>query len=146
MLQDSEVCTICLESIYDNEIRLSCGHAFHSHCIQQWTSQTCPNCRQSYVKATTVGIQETNIDDTTTEERHDRRTCFQEQPFFCNIRNVVVCLFCTGFLVVAVIMFIMMVSKTFKTGSNCPHIITTHCGEVNLCTRRNMSNMLCEKM
>ncbi|KAI8872398.1 hypothetical protein GQ42DRAFT_119439, partial [Ramicandelaber brevisporus] len=46
-------CSICLESFHDGESvrRLSCGHAFHVPCVDQWLmtmNGTCPNCRRDY--------------------------------------------------------------------------------------------------
>lgn len=49
------VCTICLQTINNEEMRLPCDHTFHVKCIEEWKSQgpiisryTCPNCRKSY--------------------------------------------------------------------------------------------------
>ncbi len=42
-------CSICLGGIArpDDMMRLSCGHEFHTHCLNEWfkTKSECPNCR-----------------------------------------------------------------------------------------------------
>ena len=44
---DKDVCTICLEDIEEDKIRLPCDHVYHGNCIQQWLrkKRTCPICR-----------------------------------------------------------------------------------------------------
>ncbi|KAL2730819.1 hypothetical protein V1478_005232 [Vespula squamosa] len=50
-----DVCTICFQSVSDQDKMLSCGHCFHEKCIQDWRTQgpmescnTCPTCREKY--------------------------------------------------------------------------------------------------
>ena len=40
-------CSICLEPT-NKETKLSCGHCFHSECIEKWLDKndTCPYCRE----------------------------------------------------------------------------------------------------
>jgi hypothetical protein len=55
-LADSAECTICLEPLSDDVVKFrTCGHMFHTVCVQSWFDQsaprtgskrgTCPNCR-----------------------------------------------------------------------------------------------------
>lgn len=44
-------CSVCLENIYFNEKKLSCGHSFHSKCINKWfliKKNECPYCRTQH--------------------------------------------------------------------------------------------------
>lgn len=46
--QNMSTCAICLEEVDTEETcNLSCGHAFHSRCIQKWlvVEPSCPVCR-----------------------------------------------------------------------------------------------------
>ena len=44
-----EECSVCLHEMLDGVVTLRrCGHFFHSHCIRQWGSPSCPNCRENY--------------------------------------------------------------------------------------------------
>jgi hypothetical protein len=48
----STECVVCLDLMTTaNASRLSCGHAFHTPCLQRWTavSPTCPVCRAEVV-------------------------------------------------------------------------------------------------
>lgn len=41
-------CPICLEKNETPQIKVKCGHAFHSECLKEWFSKdklTCPYCR-----------------------------------------------------------------------------------------------------
>lgn len=44
---DNHDCSICLETITDDESKTPCNHHFHRTCITQWLNNhnTCPNCR-----------------------------------------------------------------------------------------------------
>lgn len=46
-------CPICFDSLgnWDCDIKLSCGHLFHTHCIRKWldTTPNCPVCRVKYL-------------------------------------------------------------------------------------------------
>ena len=54
-MQDAEVmvvvvsvqCPICLETDTGPWYTTSCGHVFHTACIQKWNRNTCPLCRGS---------------------------------------------------------------------------------------------------
>ena len=50
-----EDCSICLESIKENEYKLSCGHLYHKNCILAWyfKKAICPLCR-SVIKYTDI--------------------------------------------------------------------------------------------
>ena len=41
-----EKCTICMNALFDIDV-LSCGHMFHTKCIQKWIryKKSCPICR-----------------------------------------------------------------------------------------------------
>jgi len=41
-------CSICYNNLNDNISKISCGHEFHLHCIDEWykINITCPLCRQ----------------------------------------------------------------------------------------------------
>ena len=45
-------CSICLEKLYNNIIRLNCNHYFHERCINDWQrrNNNCPICRARIVK------------------------------------------------------------------------------------------------
>lgn len=42
-----EQCSICLDELTTNIVKLPCLHAFHRSCISLWIRKknTCPNCR-----------------------------------------------------------------------------------------------------
>lgn len=50
---DDRQCPICLESINDKNVALTCAHVFHDHCINEWIKTSadeqklskCPVCR-----------------------------------------------------------------------------------------------------
>lgn len=53
MANESDNCTICLESVHNSGQSLfttSCGHIFHNKCIKTYVAQyhnkECPNCRK----------------------------------------------------------------------------------------------------
>jgi len=50
--KSAENCSICLEALAEQPKKLSCGHNFHSHCIDPWltTNITCPLCRKKVAK------------------------------------------------------------------------------------------------
>ena len=45
-------CSICLEKLYSNIIRLNCNHYFHEKCINDWQrrNNNCPICRARIMK------------------------------------------------------------------------------------------------
>ena len=45
-------CSICLEKLYSNIIRLNCNHYFHEKCINDWQKRNnnCPICRSRILK------------------------------------------------------------------------------------------------
>jgi hypothetical protein len=49
-------CSICLNSISEDEHKTSCNHFFHEKCIQEWykrsAKQSCPMCRSNDNKNT----------------------------------------------------------------------------------------------
>lgn len=47
LLGAEHTCSICLDGITKNAMRLSCMHTFHPQCIDPWldVNLTCPNCR-----------------------------------------------------------------------------------------------------
>jgi len=56
--KSADNCSICLEALAEQPKKLSCGHNFHSRCIDPWlsTNITCPLCRKKVAKPkTTVG-------------------------------------------------------------------------------------------
>jgi len=47
-------CSICLDDMDEQVVRLNCGHAFHRPCVTKWLvtkSQTCPLCKQQLGEA-----------------------------------------------------------------------------------------------
>ena len=49
-----ETCSICVEPIYSERVRLDCGHTFHSSCAIQWfryNHTSCPLCRSDSVES-----------------------------------------------------------------------------------------------
>ena len=42
------VCSICLDQIDDKTTELTCGHVYHTKCIEKWLDEnnTCPYCRE----------------------------------------------------------------------------------------------------
>lgn len=51
----TDVCAICISALHDeDEVRLlTCGHIFHSECIDPWLlmrQACCPMCKESYYK------------------------------------------------------------------------------------------------
>jgi len=66
-IEESCVCTICLNQQNNKTIEIKCGHKFHKNCLKQWVinqnniilgrpdddlavTGTCPLCRQSFKK------------------------------------------------------------------------------------------------
>ena len=44
-------CSICLNSLLNNIVKLKCGHEFHETCLDGWETQgniTCPMCREPF--------------------------------------------------------------------------------------------------
>lgn len=41
-------CSICLEDVTGDLMRLRCGHLFHLLCVQKLEQQLCPNCRKAF--------------------------------------------------------------------------------------------------
>jgi hypothetical protein len=41
------ICTICLDKINENNVKLICNHNFHKKCLDKWLSinNSCPLCR-----------------------------------------------------------------------------------------------------
>jgi hypothetical protein len=52
---DTGTCSICIDewAVKDELAKLSCGHVFHSTCIQRWVvrSASCPECRSNVAPA-----------------------------------------------------------------------------------------------
>jgi len=58
-MDQDNACSICLDKLNANYIKLDCSHQFHKHCIHQWRLRfstgsdwercipTCPLCRQT---------------------------------------------------------------------------------------------------
>ena len=53
--EDYQTCSICLEPIKKNLLKLPCNHFFHGDCINQWSHRfeqqnrkNCPMCRKPY--------------------------------------------------------------------------------------------------
>ena len=44
-------CTICLQSLEPQAVKLRCAHVFHKKCIQEWFlgNKTCPLCRANII-------------------------------------------------------------------------------------------------
>ena len=45
-LEKPEECPVCMESLQDVVVPLSCSHWVHPKCIVNWGKETCPLCRQ----------------------------------------------------------------------------------------------------
>ena len=45
-----EICSICLNEIVTDYMRLPCGHVYHTSCIMRWKKikQQCPYCRLAH--------------------------------------------------------------------------------------------------
>jgi len=53
VIKKESMCTICLEDITNNNVKLDCSHEFHFHCLVSIIINTnnfnqCPNCRQMF--------------------------------------------------------------------------------------------------
>jgi hypothetical protein len=52
---ETGTCSICIDewAVKDELAKLSCGHVFHSTCIQRWVvrSASCPECRSNVAPA-----------------------------------------------------------------------------------------------
>lgn len=46
-INEEIMCSICLEEVLTDYVRLPCGHSFHRSCIIKWKKKKpqCPNCR-----------------------------------------------------------------------------------------------------
>lgn len=52
-------CTVCLEPIVNNHIKLNCDHIFHKNCISPWfnnNNNTCPTCRTIVSKSIMISL------------------------------------------------------------------------------------------
>ncbi len=61
-------CTICLEQIDKNFLRLSCNHLFHKVCIDRWIETCnykfkCPICRKKYILLQNDYIEISSLSD-----------------------------------------------------------------------------------
>ena len=45
--EQTEICSICRESMVDNKITIICNHVFHTNCFVKWVKidNSCPLCR-----------------------------------------------------------------------------------------------------
>jgi hypothetical protein len=62
-----ENCSICMDDISCQDVvNVSCGHLFHSKCIQSWEktsrSQHCPLCRTLYVSVKSEHVENFKVD------------------------------------------------------------------------------------
>lgn len=63
-VQFDSICCVCIESVSDPQIVLSCGHAYHSSCVYDWVSK----CRQSHTQPQCpmckhdIGVEERGLD------------------------------------------------------------------------------------
>lgn len=80
LMNSGDTCAICLDTIEDNEdVRgLSCGHAFHSACIDPWLTcrrACCPLCKKDYY----IPKPRTEGEVAAQEERRQRRAQAAQQ-------------------------------------------------------------------
>ena len=56
-IHHASTCSVCLNKNNKESLTLSCGHAFHTQCIQKWfeTVRRCPMCRH-YEKPSKIHI------------------------------------------------------------------------------------------
>ncbi|KAI3890926.1 hypothetical protein MKX03_013109 [Papaver bracteatum] len=49
VLDDDEVCAVCLQDMKVGTVFLKCSHAFHHKCISEWSTRkpNCPLCRHN---------------------------------------------------------------------------------------------------
>ena len=47
ILEEEDVCPVCLEKVEQDKEVLKCGHEFHQLCIEEWLRHqtSCPTCR-----------------------------------------------------------------------------------------------------
>ncbi|OMJ78479.1 hypothetical protein SteCoe_21724 [Stentor coeruleus] len=68
----SELCSICLDYLYDRQCReLCCVHVFHEECIDEWASAnaTCPVCKQG-LKSEYDGVNKHETEKLITEQNN----------------------------------------------------------------------------
>lgn len=59
-----EECSICLEIINNNIVKLECNHIFHDRCIKMWICNymtTCPICRIHTKYNSRINMQPINL-------------------------------------------------------------------------------------
>lgn len=45
---DENICSICLDCIPSSKMKITkCKHLFHRECLNKWTKNTCPMCRNN---------------------------------------------------------------------------------------------------
>ena len=52
-----DTCSICLEELKDNIVKLGCGHKFHKGCLEELAKKSelkCPECRKVFNKENIV--------------------------------------------------------------------------------------------
>lgn len=140
-----KMCTICFEKIessgkkIDCVTTLPCNHEFHSACIEQWKFGTCPNCRKAYHQSNlVVQSSESNV-----EPSRVRQTCSprREFPLGLGCRCVIYIVFCSTFFIIGVLL--LFTSLAPNLSYHCKVVHVPDCGEVNLCTRLNISKLKC---
>lgn len=77
---NENICTICLEQIINNNVKLKCSHEFHLHCLVSVILNTnkfneCPNCRTIFKVPNTA------------REIHKKDTKINELEYNINLCN-----------------------------------------------------------
>lgn len=80
-----DTCAICLDTLEDDEeVRgLTCGHAFHAHCIDPWLSTRracCPLCKADYYIPKPRPDGEANTESTGRRSGHPLRLNMPQAP------------------------------------------------------------------